>query len=184
MYFQHRSRKEYRRMTIVNACIHACLAGHDSKTHHTHRRQRTILCTGPRSQPEAWLSLHQRRILNNTQKYAHDPAYLFREQSGCSVRWQMCSQLIYTHLDIVNLHFGVECNIMTTQMCKSCIFVELCVLYHRRRWLPDDFFPAVEPIYSRSHGRLGKSLPAHWQKTLQSDYQLTQAAFSTLNTIF
>ena len=73
---------------------------HEGYTHHTHRRQRTILCIGPGSQPEAWLSLHQHRILNKTQYYDQaefDPGSSFREQSSPSVWQQIGSVHMYTH---------------------------------------------------------------------------------------
>lgn len=68
---------------------------HDRETHHTHRRQRTTLCTGPGSQPEAWLSLHQHTTLKETK---HDDPAEF--DPGC-----LCSVHVHIHVRSSALSF-------------------------------------------------------------------------------
>lgn len=102
----------------------------DSDTHHTHRRQRTIQCTGPGSQPEAWLSLHQHRILNKTKNddlAEFDPGYSFGEQCCPSVEWR-----VEQHFVILNPDFVVESKVTTTPICQSCISVPQKEMVARR----------------------------------------------------
>lgn len=47
------------------------------------------------------------------------------------------------------------------------------VNYHRRRLLPDGFFPAEGPTYSRCHGMLGRLHPRKAITTITKNFLVT-----------
>lgn len=135
-------------------------------THRTHRRRRTTQCTGPGSRPEAWRSPHQRRTLNGTEdeRWAPDPA-------GLVSHWVYC--MFTSGHD--SMHEAKRHPLAALQKKQKTNHVGL--QYHRRRWLPGDFSPAAEPIYSRFRGRRGRSLPAATQWCSSLSKQLRNLYF-------